>query len=277
MSSFEGKKAFITGGSSGIGKALAEELARQGAHVWIAARREAVLEQALVDIHKAARSPDQNFGYLTLDVGDAEAVNAGAKTVLEGLGGLDLLINNAGIARPAYLHEHTPELFESMMRVNYFGTVNVTMAFLDHFRSQGAGHVANVSSTLGFLGIFGYAAYAASKFAVTGFSDCLRQDLLPYGVGVTVLFPADTDTPQLAYENQFKPPETKAIAGNAGTSQPEDVACALLDGVAAGTFHVVPGFMNKATYYAVRYAPWLVHMIADADLMKAHRSRTSAG
>lgn len=275
MSSFEGKKAFITGGSSGIGKALAIALAQQGAHVWIAARRQSTLDEALAEIKQAARSPEQKLGTISLDVADAAACQAAAAAVLEGLGGLDLLVNNAGIAKPAYLHEHDAELFESMMRVNYFGTVNVTMAFLAHFRAQGSGHVANVSSTLGFLGIFGYAAYAASKFAITGFSDCIRQDLLPYGVGVTVLFPADTNTPQLAYENQFKPPETKAIAGNAGMSEPEEVAQALLDGVSAGRFHVVPGGMNKLTYYLVRYAPWLVRMVADADLMKAHRKRTS--
>lgn len=276
MTSFSGKRAFITGGSSGIGKALALELVKQGAHVWIAARRVEVCEAAVAELRQHARTPDQRIGFVSLDVGDAAAVQAASQTVLEALGGLDLLVNNAGISKPAYLHETPLEDFERILRVNYFGTVNVTMAFLPHFMAQQSGHIANVGSTLSFVGIFGYAAYVSSKFAVNGFSEAIRQDLVPHNVGVTILYPADTDTPQLHEENKIKPAETKAVAGTAGLSQPEDVARALLRGIERGQFHVVPGLMNKVTWYACRFAPWLVRWVSDADVRKAARARQAA-
>lgn len=271
MDWYRGKRVFITGGSSGIGKATALALARSGAHVWISARGETRLRVAEEEIRAATVSHDQVVGCTVLDIGDRQAVQAAAPEVLSSLGGLDVLVNNAGIAWTNYLHEHTAEIFEEIMRVNYFGTVNVTMAMLDHFMKQRSGRIANVSSTLGFVGVFGYAAYAASKFAINGFSECLRQDLLPYGVKVSVLFPADVDTPQYAEENKLKTPETKAICSTAGLSSPNDVAQALLAGVVAGRYHIVPGFMNKATWYATRFAPWLVRLVADGDLMRAHR------
>ena len=276
MSVFSGKKVFITGGSSGIGLATARALVAQGAHVWIAARRAGPLADAAAELRAVASSDAQRIGWVALDVGDADAVAAAAPQVLAGLGGLDLLINNAGVSKPAYLHETPVADFERIHRINYLGTVHVTMAFLDHFRAQRSGHIANVGSTLSFVGLFGYAAYASSKFAVNGFSECIRQDLLPYGIGVTVLYPADTDTPQLHAEDAHKPAETKAVAGTAGLSSPEDVASALLAGVARGRFHVVPGFMNRLTWYAARFAPWLVRWVADAGVRRAARKRTGA-
>ncbi len=268
---FQGKKVFITGGSSGIGRAAATMLAGMGAHVWIGARRQDLLDEALEQIRAAANSQEQRFGSVLLDVADREQVSRAARQVLDGMGGLDILVNSAGIARPGYLHELSDETFDSMMNVNFMGTANVVRAFTRHFMQQCSGSIVNVSSTLGFMGIFGYSAYAASKFAVTGFSDCLRQDLLPYGVRVSVLFPADTDTPQLHFEEQFKPPETKAISGTIKAVSADSVAMALLRGLAAGRYHIVPGFMNSLTYYAMRLVPWLVRMVIDADLRKARR------
>ena len=272
MSTYRDKKVFVTGGSSGIGKALALRLAAQGAHVAIAARSADKLEAALDEVKTAG--PGGTHLAVPLDVGNKAEVAAAAPRVLEGLDGLDILVNNAGITWPAYLAETPPDVFEHQMQVNYLGTVYTTLAFLPHFMEQRSGHVANVSSTLGFLGIFGYAAYAASKFAVTGFSDCLRQDLLPYGVQVHVLFPADTDTPQHSWELERMPAETRAIADTAGLSSAESVADALLDGMERGRFHIVPGFMNRATWLATRYAPGLVRGIADVDLKKAWTKRT---
>jgi len=272
MSIYRDKRVLITGGSSGIGKALALQLAAQGAHVAIAARDPAKLEAALQELTEAG--PGGTHLAVPMDVSDKVEVEASVPVVLEGLGGLDLLVNNAGITWPAYLNDTPTDVFEQQMQVNYLGTVYTTLAFLPHFMQQRSGHLVNVSSTLGFLGIFGYAAYAASKFAVTGFSDCLRQDLLPYGVSVHVLFPADTDTPQHAWELERMPAETRAIADTAGLQSAEQVAAATLQGIARGEFHIVPGLMNKATWYATRFAPGLVRAIADLDLKKAWTKRT---
>ena len=272
MDYFRGKKVFITGGSSGIGEAAAKRLASYGAHVWIGARGEAKLASALEGIRPLALDSAQRFGSSAVDVSDKASVAAAAEEVLAGLGGLDILINNAGIAHPATVLETPDEIFDAMMQVNYFGTVNVTRALLPHFYAQKHGHVCNVGSMLGFMGIYGYTAYASRKYAITGFSDCLRQEFLDHGLGITVVFPPDTDTPQLAAENEIKPPETKAIAGEVKMMSAEAVADAMLKGIAKGSYHVVPGFMGGFTYWAYRHMPWLVRMIIDGAL-KSYRKK----
>ncbi|MCC6748004.1 MAG: SDR family oxidoreductase [Deltaproteobacteria bacterium] len=281
MDWYRGKRVFITGGSSGIGKATAKLLAQAGANVIIGARGEQRLHEALEELNAVPTPGGQTFGTVTLDVADLASVERAATEVKRRLGGLDILINNAGQAHPGYVQDVSPEVYETMMRVNYFGPVWVTRAFLPTFMEQRSGHIANVASLLGYMGIFGYSAYAASKFAIVGFSDCLRQDLLPYGVGVSVLFPPDTDTPQLAEENRFKPAETKAIAGNVKVMSAEAVAKELLDGMAAGKYHILPGFDNKMTYFLYRHFPWLVRWKIDGDLRKYRKknggTQVSAG
>lgn len=266
---FRGKRVFITGGSSGIGKALAEQLVRAGAHVLIAARGEEKLQKVAAELDAL---PTGRCLALTLDIADREAVEREVPRVPELLGGLDVLINNAGIVRPGYIMDIEDEVFEDMMRVNYFGTVRVTRALLPHFIAQKTGHICTLSSFAGLIGIFGYTAYAASKFALAGFCDCLRQELLAQGIGVSVVFPADTDTPQLAYEEQYKPPETKAIAGNVKLLPPEQVAKEILSGIAAGRYQILPGSSTKFSHFMYRHFPWIVRRVMDSDLRKYQRS-----
>jgi len=273
---YTGKKVLITGGSSGIGKAVALHLAGWGADVAIAARDEVKLEATLSEMRAqhTLYGRQGTFISVKLDVGDKESVQSEVPMVPERLGGLDVLINNAGIARPGYIQDIPEDVFEEMMRVNYFGTVNVTRALLPHFTAQRHGHISNVSSVAGFVGIFGYTAYAASKFAICGFTDCLRQELLPHGVGMSLVFPPDTRTPQLEYENTFKPAETKAIAGNVKLLEPEAVAQSMLEGIVAGRYHILPGASTKFTYFMYRHFPWLVRWVIDNDLKKySRRSR----
>ncbi|MCA9665290.1 MAG: SDR family oxidoreductase [Myxococcales bacterium] len=277
MRYFKDKKVFITGGSSGIGKSTAALLARNGANVIIGARNEAKLETALGQIEAVADSAEQITDKVVIDIADKASVSAARDAVLERLGGLDVLINNAGIAQPGYVQELSDDVFEQQMRVNYFGTVNVTRAFLPTFVEQHSGHICNVSSLLGFMGVFGYTAYAASKFAVVGFSDCLRQELLPHGVGVSVVYPADVDTPQLAEENQYKPAETKAVSGNVKVMHPDAVAEAMLKGIASGRYNIVPGFGSKFTHFMYRHFPWMVRATIDGDVKKATRARNGNG
>lgn len=214
LSWYQGKKVFLTGGSSGIGKAAALLLAAHGADVVIAARgwdRVAAyddpkyqgLTRALAEMRGVARGGLCEA--VALDIADGDAVRETAARVLGILGGLDGLINNAGVSAVGHPRDLDAGTFEAMMRTNYFGTVQVTRAFLPHFMAQRRGHIGNVSSLLGLMGIFGYGAYAASKFAIAGFSDCLRQELLPHNIRVSVIFPADTATPQHEEEMRHLP------------------------------------------------------------------------
>ena len=124
----------------------------------------------------------------------------------------------------------------------------------------------------GVIGIYGYTAYAASKFAICGLSEALRGEMWPHKVAVSVCMPPDTDTPQLAFENQYKPKETKAIAGNVKTMTADAVASAMLDGMAAGKFEIIPGMDGKVSALAQRWVPGIVRMVCDGAQKKASSS-----
>lgn len=277
MEFYRGKKVFVTGGSSGIGRAAAVMLAKWGASVAIAARGQKRLDETLAALNAVGGS-GQVFHAVSVDIADRDAVKAAAIEVVNALGGIDVVVNNAGIAHPCTVLETPDQVFEDMMQVNYFGTVNVTRAFLPYLYEQKSGNVCMVASMLGFMGIYGYTAYAASKYAVTGFSDCLRQELIDHNIGITVVFPPDTDTPQLAEENRIKPPETKAISGEVKTLSADEVALCALEAVANGKYHVVPGAMGKFTYWMQRHFPGVVRFVIDHDLKKYRKSNPlSAG
>lgn len=242
---FHDKAVLVTGGSSGIGLALAHLLAGAGAHVWLLARRQERLEAALATLPSSA---GQHCGALSADVSDWEQVQAAVERVSNEVGIPDLIINSAGVTHPGYVQDIPIEIFRQMMEINYLGTVHVVKTLLPAMIDRGSGHIVNISSGAGFLGVFGYTAYGASKFAVRGFSDALRAELKPLGIRVSIVFPPDTDTPQLAYENQFKPPETKALAGNAGVLSPQQVAEEILRGVAREKYVILPGLEMKLLY-----------------------------
>jgi NADP-dependent 3-hydroxy acid dehydrogenase YdfG len=176
-SSFYDKKtAVITGGSSGIGKALALKLAESGANVFLIARDQQRLGEVLELLRARKVRPEQRFGAFSVDISDAAGV-ADALEQVKAAADIDILLNNAGVACCDRIENLTDEQFIRMMQVNYFGMVGVTRALLPHFRQRGRGTIVNVSSLTGAIGIAGYAAYAPSKAAVIAFSECLRNEL----------------------------------------------------------------------------------------------------
>ena len=268
MNWYNGKKAIITGGSSGIGKAAAILLARWGAHVCICSRDAGRLEAALKEIRSHAVSPDQKIASIAVDVTDRGQVKRMAPEAVMQLGGIDIVINCAGITWPGYLKDIPDTIWDSMIQVDYMGTVNTVRAFLPYFMEQKHGNIATISSVVGYMGVFGYAAYGPAKFAVTGFSECLRQELLPYNVDVSVIYPPDTDTPQWHAENKIKPQETRVLSGNIKVMPASNVAGALLKGIRKRSFTIVPGAMNRFTYFMNRHFPWVVWKIVSGDLRK---------
>jgi 3-dehydrosphinganine reductase len=263
-----GRRALVTGGSSGIGKAVAAALARRGASVAIAARDPARLAAAEREI-SAAATGGAAVHAVPMDVADAASTARGTQQAIDALGGLDLLVANAGIPCAKRFEDIPDAEFERVMAVNFFGVVHATRAALPALKAQRSGHVAIVSSLAGLIAIYGYTAYSPSKFALTGFAEALRQELVPFGIGVSVLYPPDVDTPQLAEENRTKPPETRAIAGNARMMMADTVAEALLRGVASGRFRIIPGLEGRAADLASRLAPGLVRWIVDRQLTRA--------
>lgn len=268
MDWYVNKKVVITGGSSGIGKAAAILCAKFGAHVCILGRNESRLAAAAGEIKQQARKTDQKILSFTVDVSDRQQVNKSVPEIVKQLGGIDLLINSAGITWPGYFHTIPDKVWDSIIQIDYMGTVNMVRGCLPFFQQQKHGSIANISSACGYMGLFGYAAYCPAKFAIVGFSECLRQDLLPYNIKISVIYPPDTDTPQLHEENKIKPAETKALAGTIKVMPAEKVALAMLKGISQGKFTIVPSLMNQVTYFMSRHLPSIVWMIVSGDLKK---------
>jgi 3-dehydrosphinganine reductase len=260
---FDGKLVFITGGSSGIGLALAKQFALRGANVWIAARHIDLLDQAKLEIEPFRKNQGQIIGAVQLDVADRQQINEVAKELIAQTGTPDFLVNSAGVVHPGEFLRIDPDRFEWMMNTNYFGTVFTTRAFLPAMVTRGSGHITNISSGAGYLGVYGYTAYCGSKFAVRGFSDALRSEIKNCGIGVTIVFPPDTNTPQLAYEEPFKPAITRELTQTSGLMQPDQLAKIVISGIERGKYVITPGFMNSLYYFAVNLAGNGVYPIMD--------------
>ena len=276
-SHWKGKTALVTGGSSGIGLAIARLLAQQGAHVWLVARRKEILETALSAVAAARLDPFQHCGIFPADISDSAQAAAAVEHVRAQSGLPDLLVNAAGITHPGYVQDLSLEIFRAMMDVNYFGTVYITKAALPGMLQRGSGHIINISSMGGCIGAFGYSAYGASKFAVRGFSDVLRSELKPLGIRVSIAFPSDTDTPQLAYEAPFKPPETKALARKVKVMSPEFVAKITLQQAARGRYIILPGLENNLFYWLNGHLGNAVYPVLDWMIARSRKQNKPAG
>ncbi len=276
MKSYSGKTVYITGGSSGIGLAAAKQFAAAGANVAIFSRGRQRLDAALPLIEAAKTSAGQNFLAVQLDVGNHTEVDAKMVETVRSFGVPDVLVNCAGVAWCHYLEQTPYEEFERMMMTDFFGVRNAVTALVPFMKERG-GNIVNVASILGVVGVFGYSAYCPSKFAVIGFSEVLRAELKKYNIRVSVLCPPDTDTPQLVEENRTKPPETKAISGNVGLKQPEEVAAAMIKGMEQGKLMIVPGFMNWLTWTMKRLWPGFVFSFMDSDVRKVQAKMGSGG
>jgi 3-dehydrosphinganine reductase len=210
-------------------------------------------------------------GILPGDVTDYRQVDKSVSRVISEAGTPDILINSAGITHPGYVQDLELKHFRDQMEVNYFGTVYLTKALLPGMIERGSGYIVNISSMAGFVGVYGYSAYSPSKFAVTGFSDTLRSEMKPYGIKVFIVYPPDTDTPQLAYENEFKPPETKSITGVSALKTADSVAEEILRGMRRGRYVILPGLDNKLLY-TVRFCTRnTVYVIMDYLVARAKR------
>ncbi|WP_020650306.1 SDR family NAD(P)-dependent oxidoreductase [Solimonas variicoloris] len=173
MKSFKDKVAAITGAGSGMGRELAIELAKRGCHVAISDVNEAGLAQTAEIVKRyPVRVTTQK-----LDVADRDAVYAWADKVVADHGKVNLIFNNAGVALATTLEGADYGDFEWIMGINFWGVVYGSKAFLPHLRASGEGHIVNTSSIFGLFAVPGNGCYNASKFAVRGFNECLRQEL----------------------------------------------------------------------------------------------------
>ena len=233
--------AIISGGSSGIGLALANMLARSGWNLTLLARQPARLEQARAAIASQTQIPVE-VELASADVRDEPAVRSCIERSIARLGAPSLVVTSAGIVIPGVFVDLSADDFRVTMDVNYFGTINVLRSVLPSMRESKSGRIVLVSSGAGLLGLYGYSAYAPSKFAVRGLAEALRGELKPEGIEVSIVYPPDTDTPQLREEIPLRPEATSKIAGGARVRSADEVAEAILTGIRRKHFVIAPGW-----------------------------------
>ena len=240
--------ALITGGSSGIGRALALRLAADGWNLSLLARGRTRLEDAAAEIGRRRARPDQRVLIFPADVADAAAAELAVAGAIAALGPPELVITSAGIAAAGRFGDVPPDLFARAIEVNYLGSVHVARAVLPAMRAARRGRVVFLSSAAGLLGLYGYTAYAPTKFALRGLAESLRAELKPDKVAVSIVYPPDTDTPQLGEENKTKPEETKRMTGAADIWSADAVAQSILRSIARGAFAITPGWKITLLY-----------------------------
>jgi 3-dehydrosphinganine reductase len=250
---FDGKVVYITGGSSGIGLAIAGLLAPKGARLVLLARDDEKLENARQEIEKLRPCPCHNIITLSVDVANLEDVNQKMKTAMAAAGTPDILINNAGITDTDYFENISPESFDKVIKVNLYGTRNMIAALFPAMKQRRKGHIVNMASGAALTGIFGYSSYSASKYAVMGLSEVLRSELKPYQISVSVVCPPRVKTPMDEKEAKIIPPETLAVKRLAGCLTAEYVAEIIIKGIAKKKFLIIPGHTMKTLYHLQRY------------------------
>lgn len=276
MGFYTGKKVFLSGGSKGIGREAALQLAGAGADVTIAARGQADLD-ATLEALQAARPGAHRA--VSVDIRDPAAVKAAMDDAAADHGGLDVLICNAGYARTGDVATSPLDAYSELLQVNYLGHVHLVKAAVPHLVAR-KGHISLVSSMLGFMSVYGYSAYSASKFATAGFAEALRQEMLLEGVTVSVFYPPTTETPGLEEENRDKPPLVWAIESENSftrTYTAEAVARELLRSIERGGFENVVGWDSWLVFWARRAFPAIFRFFSDQELRAAARKVASQG
>ena len=263
MSSVRDKVAVVTGAGSGIGRQLAFELARRGARLAVSD----VDEAGLAETADRARALGAQVHSARLDVADRAAVLGHASTVAAHFGVVHQVYNNAGVAGGGTVLDSDWADYDRILGINLFGVIHGTKASLPHLVASGDGHVVNVSSLNGIMAQASINAYSASKFAVRGFTEALRSEMLLAGhpVQVTVVHPGGVRTNiataalelsrqrgELTAEDEER---TRTYNEKLLRMPPEQAARTIVDGVAAGRPRVLVGNDAKAVDLLVRLAP----------------------
>lgn len=270
MTQIKDQVAFVTGAASGIGRALALELANRGAKsVVISDVNEAELEKTA----EMVRAKQVNVIARKLDVSDREAVEALVDETIQTQGGIDLIFNNAGVALGASTEEMSYDNLEWMMGINFYGVVHGTKAALPHMVAKDHGHIVNISSIFGFIGVPTQSAYCAAKFAVRGFTESLVHEMAGKNVNITTVHPGGIKT-NIARNARMQESTSAAAAAEGrdpgedfekiARTTPAEAANVILNGVEKNKKRVMIGLDAHIITRMVRFFPGLYYRILGA-------------
>jgi short-subunit dehydrogenase len=245
------RRALVTGASSGIGRALAVELARHGADLVLLARR----KDRLAEVGREISALSRRAALVVGDVTDPDARHRTLEAARRELGGLDLLVNNAGVAAHGRFAEASAERIRPIMEVNFFAPVELIREAIPLLREGVQPMVVNVGSILGERGSPHKSEYSASKFALHGFSQAVRPELARLGIDVLVVAagPTETEHFDVLLEGNAKLPW-----GNPPRQSADEVARTIVRAIERGRRMVVTGWRGKLLLLADRFFPSVV-------------------
>ncbi len=257
MTEIKGKIAIITGAASGIGRATAVALTREGARVAVAD----VDREGLAETAKQIEANGGQVSTYLLDVSSREAVYAFAQEIEAQFGGADIVINNAGVAQVATIEELSYEDFEWVMNIDFWGMVYGTKAFLPQLRKKGAGHIVNVSSIFGLFSVPTQAAYNSAKFAIRGFTEALRYEMKGSGIAVSCVHPGGIKTNILRNAHFLQSVQTtereQAMSGfdKLARTTPDQAAQTIIKGIKANKPRILIGMDARILDWIIRLLP----------------------
>jgi NAD(P)-dependent dehydrogenase (short-subunit alcohol dehydrogenase family) len=270
MNDFANKIIYITGAASGIGLEAGKQLAALGAHIVILDFNPT--DASLQAIEAARRSPTQRVARYQMDIANRTAVIDTVNVAAAAIGAPDFVINSAGIGLADEFVNMKFETFDRVMQVNLNGSRHICEAVVPLMRERGKGQILLIASMAGVVSIYGYSAYATSKFAVRGFAEALRYELKPLGITVLCLCPGEVDTPLVATERLTIHPATLALKKVGGTISVDVAVRDLIKGMRRDQALIVTGFMARVTFWLHRLLPpsWW-YAFADSIVARALR------
>lgn len=279
MKSFHNKVAAITGAGSGIGRALALDLARQGCQLALSDINAPGLQETV----EQAKRHGVRVTQQVLDVADGQAMQEWAAQVIAEHGRVNLIFNNAGVAHAGTVEANELADYEWIMNINFWGVVHGTKAFLPHLRASGAGHIINISSVFGIFAQPGMSAYNATKYAVRGFTESLRQelDLINCGVSASCVHPGGIKT-NIARTARMNASMSQITGQSAEQSRqqfndlllrttPEKAAQIILKGVQRNKRRILVGLDATAADMMMRSMPSLYQRMVVTSMRLAAR------
>jgi len=258
MHVIRGKKALVTGAASGIGRAIALALAREGADLCLVDIDEKELHAAA---HEAARHGVQVMT-VVCDLCSPEQISAMVATMLAGWKGLDILVNSAGVAYYGPTHNMTTEQWRRVMSVNLLAPIQLVRELISVLIAREEGHILNVCSILGLVARSKLTAYQTTKFALVGFTLALRAEYAGKGFGVTALCPGLVRTPMLDVAEKGRPDQRLPEPPDWMMTSPDRVAAAAVAAIRRNKGLAVVTPLARMAWWMARYAPRLMDWIS---------------